>query len=232
MGPGEVQNPLVSGKMLQGHDTTSRLAPPMQEEQVGLWKYIQTFGLVTSPSCNLLLTQLRFPKDHLCRYVLTQSGIVIPHQMQWGWSEVPVPEVSSSSWWHSVWLPSNTGDGISGNETVPTGVFQLSGSADYSAHLPLKAILCRESIRGTQHARQRYQLHQRCKSMNDPISASYLFHKSSSAQAGKWPCCIHSLIHIDLLPFITRTGGHWMLKRVLCWMSSPDPITNSWCSFG
>lgn len=28
----------------------------MQEEQVGLWKYIQTFGLVTSPSCNLLLT--------------------------------------------------------------------------------------------------------------------------------------------------------------------------------
>lgn len=43
----------------------------MQEEQVGLWKYIQPFGLVTSPSCNLLLTQLRFPKDHLCRYVLT-----------------------------------------------------------------------------------------------------------------------------------------------------------------
>lgn len=40
-----------------------------------------------------------------------------------GWSEGPIPKVSSSSWWHSVWLPSNTGDGISGNEIVPTGGF-------------------------------------------------------------------------------------------------------------
>ena len=66
-----------------------------------------------------------------------------------GGSEGPIPEVSSSSWCHSVWLPSNTEDGISGNETVPTGGCQLSDSADYSAHLPLKAILCRESTRGT-----------------------------------------------------------------------------------
>lgn len=41
-----------------GDKMSSRLAPSTQEEQVGLWRCIQDFGLMTSPSSSLLLTQV------------------------------------------------------------------------------------------------------------------------------------------------------------------------------
>ena len=104
-----------------------------------------------------LIAQLSHPYMTTGKTIaLTRRWNCYPSPNVVGGSEGPIPEVSSSFWCHSVWLPSNTEDGISGNETVPTEGCQVSDSADYSAHLPLKAILCRELTRGTQCARRRY----------------------------------------------------------------------------